>query len=229
MQVHRVALRETNAFSNFFTDYVERKDQLKEFYGLFPTPENFREQVNAKSSSFTTEHRSVLVNSLLKQYGKLKITDAVANNLELLKSPKTFTITTGHQLNIFTGPLFFIYKIVAVINACKQLKQRYPDYNFVPVFWMASEDHDYEEIKSFNLYGKKYTWETNQTGAVGRFVPKNIPLDSIPGDIGIFKEAYSKSATLAEACRYYVNAIFEKEGLVIIDGDDASLKSLLDR
>lgn len=223
MQVHRVALTETNAFSNFFTDYIERKDQLKPFYGLFPEPGNFKEQIKAKESF---SNREVLHQALVKQYGNLKVTSAVTKNIDLLKSRNTFTITTGHQLNIFTGPLFFIYKIAAVINGCKQLKKLYPDYNFVPVFWMASEDHDYEEIKSFNLYGKKYTWETNQTGAVGRFIPKGIPLDSIPGDIDIFKEAYTKSATLAEACRHYVNSLFGHDGLVIIDGDDAALKAL---
>jgi bacillithiol biosynthesis cysteine-adding enzyme BshC len=158
----------------------------------------------------------------------MKISAAVSANLELLKNAKTFTITTGHQLNIFTGPLFFIYKIAAVINACKKLKQIYPEYNFVPVFWMASEDHDYEEISAFKLYGKKYTWVTDQTGAVGKFNPKSIEklFVEIPGDINIFKDAYTKSATLAEACRHYVNEIFSKDGLVIIDGDDASLKSL---
>ena len=225
MQLHRIPLADTNAFSNFFTDYIERKDQLRPFYGLFPEPKNFKEQIKAKASF---ANRDVLHSALVRQYGDLKITAAVSSNISSLKDSKTFTITTGHQLNIFTGPLFFIYKIVAVINACKQLKKLYPEYNFVPVFWMASEDHDYDEIKSFSLYGKKYSWETKQTGAVGKFNPKDIPsqLNTIPGDIDIFKEAYSKSATLADACRYYVNALLGEEGLVIIDGDDASLKSL---
>ncbi|MEJ0029358.1 MAG: bacillithiol biosynthesis BshC [Bacteroidota bacterium] len=118
MQVHRVALTETNAFSNFFTDYIERNDQLKPFYGLFPTPENFKEQIKAKAS-FSKENREVLVKSLLKQYGKAQDFQSHVFKLRPSKRPDTFTITTGHQLNIFTGPLFFIYKIAAVINACK--------------------------------------------------------------------------------------------------------------
>jgi len=228
MQLHRIPLADTNAFSNFFTDYIGGQDQLKPFYGQFPEPGNFKAQLKAKSASFSQQNRDVLVNSLLKQYGKLKITEAVSTNLGLLKDSKTFTITTGHQLNIFTGPLFFIYKIVAVINACKKLKQLHPDHNFVPVFWMASEDHDYEEIRSFSLYGKKHTWQTDQSGAVGRFNPKSIEklFSEIPGEIDIFRDAYLKNATLAAACRHYVNEIFGNEGLVIIDGDDAQLKAL---
>src|ERR1044071_3756836 len=125
MQAHRVALTEHDACSNFFTDYTERKDQLKPFYGLFRATENFKTQIKAKES-FSKQHRDVLVNSLSKQYGKLKTTKLVSSNIDALRDPKTFTITTGHQLNIFTGPLFFIYKIVAVINACKELKKVYP-------------------------------------------------------------------------------------------------------
>src|SRR4051812_40012106 len=108
MHVHHVPLTETNAFSSFFTDYIGGKEQLKEFYGLFPDPKNFKEQIKAKEGF---ANRDVLVKSLLKQYGALKTTESVKGNIEALKNPKTFTITTGHQLNIFTGPLFFIYKI----------------------------------------------------------------------------------------------------------------------
>jgi bacillithiol biosynthesis cysteine-adding enzyme BshC len=228
MQVHRVALADTNAFSNFFTDYIEQKEQLKPFYGLFPKPENFKQQLDAKSKSFSGHHRDVLKQALLKQYGKLQVNELVASNIDSLSDQKTFTITTGHQLNIFTGPLFFVYKVVAVINACKQLSKLYPGYRFVPVFWMASEDHDYDEIKSFSLYGKKYSWETQQSGAVGRFNPKSIEalFNDIPGDISLFKDAYLKHPTLAGSARHYVNELFGKEGLVVIDGDDASLKAL---
>ncbi len=75
---------------------------------------------------------------------------------------------------------------------------------------MASEDHDYDEIKSFRLHGKKYSWETNQTGAVGRFDPKTLTKlgDELPGDVSIFKNAYSKNKTLAAATRCYVNELF---------------------
>ncbi|WP_416171478.1 bacillithiol biosynthesis protein BshC [Algoriphagus boritolerans] len=83
---------------------------------------------------------------------------------------KTFTVTTGHQLNLFTGPLYFIYKIVSTINLAKNLQSAYPEYHFVPVYWMASEDHDFEEINNFKLDGKKYQWNSTQKGAVGEFL-----------------------------------------------------------
>lgn len=227
MQLHRIALADTHSFSSFFIDYAERKEQLKPFYGHFPEVTNFKSQIASKAT-FPSAHRDVLVQALGRQYGALKISEKTSHHIQLLKSSKTFTVTTGHQLNIFTGPLFFVYKIVAVINACRELKKAYPEYDFVPVFWMASEDHDYEEIRSFKLYGKKYTWHTEQTGAVGRFNPKSLEklLGEVPGDVSIFRDAYTKFPTLAGACRYYVNQLFGHEGLVVVDGDDRDLKSL---
>lgn len=228
MQIQKIPFEATHAFTPFFLDYIHQKESLKPFYGWFPVIENFKDQLTEKSGSFPTQHRDVLIASLLNQYKNFDTSDAVKANLEKLKHQNTFTITTGHQLNIFTGPLYFIYKIITVINTCKQLKQAYPQHDFVPVYWMASEDHDYDEIKSFRLYGKKYTWETSQQGAVGRFHTDEVKklLAEIPGEITLFKNAYTKHKKLSDAVRYYVNALFGSEGLIIVDGDDQSLKRL---
>ena len=174
------------------------------------------------------ETRQTLAKVLQQQYISVPGIPAVQQNIEALQQPNTFTVVTGHQLNIFTGPLYFIFKIVTVINTCKKLKALYPDYNFVPVYWMASEDHDYNEIKYFRLYGKKYSWGTNQTGAVGRFSTKDLLplLNEVPGDISIFREAYTKGKSLSDAVRQYVHTLFGKEGLVVVDADNAELKSI---
>lgn len=224
----QIPLAETKAFSSFFLDYLEQKETLRPFYHRFPCPENFKDQITEKSKSFPQHHREVLVSVLKKQYEGLKTSDAVSRNIEVLKKPQTFVVTTGHQLNIFTGPLYFIYKIVTVINACRRLKKDYPEYDFVPVYWMASEDHDYDEIKYFRLYGKKYVWETNQKGAVGRFNTKDLQklIADVPGDIAPFKEAYTKNKTLAGAARHYVNELFGAEGLITLDADNQDLKAL---
>lgn len=228
MRVQKLPFTETNSFSSFFLDYIQQKETLKKFYSLFPEQKNFKEQIDNKKQSYPQSHRSTLVNSLQSQYKNLTQKDSVKKNISLLSQANTFTITTGHQLNIFTGPLYFIYKIVTVINACKELKKQFPDNNFVPIYWMASEDHDYDEIKYFKLYGKKYTWETDQQGAVGRFDPRSIEklFADIPGEISLFKNAYLKHNTLSEAVQYYVNELFGDEGLIVIDADDRNLKKL---
>ena len=98
----------------------------------------------------------------------LKPPNWLKSNIKLLADNKTFTITTGHQLNIFTGPLYFIYKIVTAINLGKELKQAFPDYNFVPVYWMATEDHDFEEINHVKIEDKMLTWNKQAAGATGQ-------------------------------------------------------------
>src|SRR6478735_2753923 len=228
MRIHKLAFADTHAFSSFFLDYIQQKESLQKFNNRFPTPENFKDQIQEKATSFPSHNREVLSAALKEQYKGLTVTESTTRNLNALTDSKTFTVTTGHQLNIFTGPLYFIYKIVTVINACTKLKALYPGYHFVPVYWMASEDHDFEEIQYFKLYGKKYVWTTDQKGAVGRFDTKSMAklLNEIPGDITVFKNAYTKNKTLAAAVRHYVNELFGSEGLVVVDADHRELKKL---
>lgn len=228
MQHKKIPLADTKAFSPFFLDYIQQKDVLKPYYERFPVIENFDHQIRDKAQSFPSKNRVVLADALQKQYKHITLPEAAAHNISALKDGKTFTVTTGHQLNIFTGPLYFIFKIVTVINTCKKLKEKYPAYHFVPVYWMASEDHDYDEIKYFTLYGKKYVWETSQSGAVGRFNTEGFDkiLKDMPGETSLFKEAYLKNKRLSDAVRHYVNALFGKEGLIVLDADNHDLKEL---
>lgn len=223
MHCQTLPLASTGAFPPLFLDYIAQQPHLLPFYGHFPTLNNFEKQLEEKSQ-FDAHHREVLVQALERQYKHL----SHKPDFDLLKDPRTFTVTTGHQLNIFTGPLYVIYKIVTTINLARQLQDAYPDYRFVPVYWMATEDHDFEEISYFNLFGKKYTWQTQQKGAVGRMNPRELgeALKILPERLPIFEKAYLKHDNLADAVRCYMNDLFGHEGLVCIDGDDADLKRL---
>ncbi len=227
MKKHLVELSKTGQFSSFFLDYIQGKDELKPFYSHLPKVESFKEAIQTKQ--FPITHREILAATLEKQYQGLDISGQVSLNLQLIKETNAFTVTTGHQLNLFTGPLYFIYKIVSTINLSKKLKLAYPDFHFVPVYWMATEDHDFEEINYFKLDGKKYEWQTDQTGAVGEFELDHSfqeflkTLGFVPG---FFKDAYFESKTLGEAVRKYVNHLFGAEGLVVVDGNDSELKRL---
>lgn len=227
MQLKKIPFAETHAFNSFFLDYIQSAEKLKPFYHRFPSLENFEAQREEKTKSFSDTQRRILVDALRRQYKNITPSDLVAKNITALGESNSFTITTGHQLNIFTGPLYFIYKIITVINACKQLQEAYPKNKFIPVYWMASEDHDYAEIKSFRLRGKKYSWETDQQGAVGRFSTKGLAdlSKSLPGDAKIFTDAYSKNQNLSDAVRHYVNALFGDQGIVVLDADDKELKT----
>ncbi|TXE12544.1 bacillithiol biosynthesis cysteine-adding enzyme BshC [Algoriphagus aquimarinus] len=225
MKKHCVELHQTGQFSQFFLDYIGGKKELTPFYSHAPKLESFKQAIEQKT--FSHENRKVLVEALHSQYANQEVSYAVSSNIDSLASDRTFTVTTGHQLNLFTGPLYFIYKIVSTINLAKKLAETYPMHKFVPVYWMATEDHDFDEINYFKLDGKKYQWNSDQTGAVGDFeLDKSFKefLKSVSFAPEVFQEAYSTSKTLAEAVRKYVDALFGEQGLVIVDGDDSKLK-----
>lgn len=225
MNIEKLNFSETGTFSQIFLDYIDNKDSLQKFYTRRPDLKSFEEQLQEKT--FSPASRQRLQEVLRKQYTSVAQPKAVTQNIEKLGDSKTFTVTTGHQLNIFTGPLYFIYKIVTTINCCKQLNEAYPDYHFVPVYWMASEDHDFEEINHFHLFGTDYSWQTDQKGAVGRFVTESIQsvLDEMPGNVEVFEKAYKQHKFLADAVRCYVNDLFGKHGLLVLNADHAELKA----
>ncbi|WP_372754686.1 bacillithiol biosynthesis cysteine-adding enzyme BshC [Mariniflexile sp.] len=233
-----ISFKKTGYFSSLICDYLDEKPELKPFYNRFPKLENFKAQIIEKQESFKEQSRVVLVESLEKQYQNIESSKATLENLKSLKAENTFTITTGHQLNLFTGPLYFLYKIVSTINLSKELKQAYPEYNFVPIYWMATEDHDFEEINFFNFKGKKVHWNKTASGAVGELSTEGLEavfkLFSL--ELGstknaeyiksLFEEAYLKHSNLADATRFLANQLFKDYGLVIIDANCAELKKL---
>lgn len=239
LSTDHIPYRETNYFSDFICNYLDQNEDLKDFYHSFPTLDNFKAQINEKAESAPSkDSRKVLVQALQSQYQNLKTSELTIEHIESLISENTFTITTGHQLNLFTGPLYFLYKIISTINLTKELKTRYPDYNFVPIYWMASEDHDFEEINYFNFKGKKIQWNSKQTGAVGHFKTEGLDavFEVISSEFGPgknaeqlktwFKDAYLHHDNLADATRYLANELFGKQGLVILDADNKDLKRL---
>ena len=227
MKIDKLSFSETGQFSPIFLDYINDQADLQPFYHHRPDMSGFEAQLAEKQ--LPQAQRETLSEVLRQQYESFQTTEAVSRNIEKLSDSKTFTVTTGHQLNIFTGPLYFIYKIVTTINTCQKLQEAFPDYHFVPVYWMASEDHDFEEISHFHLFGKDYVWQTDQKGAVGHFKTDSIGevLEAMPEKIEIFEKAYREQPNLAAAVRYYVNELFGKSGLVVLDADDAALKASL--
>ncbi|WP_299335889.1 bacillithiol biosynthesis cysteine-adding enzyme BshC [uncultured Psychroserpens sp.] len=233
-----IPFRDTNYFSSLICDYLDEKEALKPFYHRYPNLENFKDQISEKQQSFSSENRKVLVQSLKRQYKTVAVSETTTKHINLLADDTTFTITTGHQLNLFTGPLYFFYKIISTINLCKQLKAAYPNHNFVPVYWMATEDHDFEEINFFNYEGKKIQWNRDASGAVGELDLNGLDkvfnvfsnqlnhIDNANDLKRLFKGAYLEHGNLTDAMRYLVNELFSAYGLVIVDGNDAGLKRL---
>ena len=233
-----ISYQKSGYFTKLIVDYLDKKPELNALYNRFPSLENFEGQIKEKETNFPFSTRGTLVTALKKQYEGFEISETTHSNITLLKDTKTFTITTGHQLNLFTGPLYFLYKIVSTINLCGELKKTYPSYNFVPIYWMATEDHDFEEINYFNFKNVKIKWNKDSFGPVGRLATDGLEevLAAFAAELGIsdnanhlknlFEKSYVQHNNLANATRYLANKLFGNKGLVILDGDDATLKQL---
>lgn len=233
MKAKYISYQDTHSFSKLVLDYVNDEPFLKSFYSFRPDLAGLKQAVDNRNYK---GNRAELVEVLNRQYQNIKTNKSVQHNISLLTRANTFTVTTGHQLNLFTGPLYFIYKIVTTINLALELKIAFPEKNFVPVYWMATEDHDFEEINHVNVDDKNISWIQQTNGATGRLSTKNVAaaVMAYKGYLGISKNgkklgklvesAYLNNDNLADATRVLVNGLFEHYGLVIINADDPTLK-----
>ena len=233
-----ISYQKLGYFSKLMNDYLDEKTNLKALYNRFPKLKNFSKQIQEKQNNFPLDNRKILVDSLKNQYQNFETSETTSNNIKLLEKENTFTITTGHQLNLFTGPLYFLYKIISTINLCEQLKKEYPNENFVPIYWMATEDHDFEEINHFWFKGNKISWQKKSFGPVGRISTDGLKevFEKFSSELRLgenatylkelFEKGYLKHSNLADATRFIANEIFKEKGLVILDGDDKNLKKM---
>ncbi len=218
-------------------DYLDQKTDLKEFYGEFPDMGSFNIQINRKKEQFSHKQRELLVKHLEAQYRDVPTSKKVRKNISLLEQSNAFTVTTGHQLNLFTGPLYFIYKIVSCLDLAERLKNEHPDSHFIPVYWMASEDHDFEEIRSAFLNNGKLTWQHEEGNAVGRMSLDGLKksIEELAGILNgsdhakelleFLRSDFLNSNDHAQAFLKLVDFLFQEFGLVILDADDKALKS----
>lgn len=245
--LNKIKLQETSVIGGITSDYL--KGKLDDLISFPPNLDGFKKAIEFRSK--IKVDRSKLVQILSEQ--NRNADEYSKKNIQSLSNENTFTITTGHQICLFTGPLYFIYKIAHAIRLSEELKQKFTDKNFVPVYWMATEDHDFEEVSSANVFGKNLKWQQEKKGAVGRIQLTPLSSGHLPSTKGedanalsnvltelknilgesvtaksiydIIERAY-KLENLSEATRYLVSHLFAETGLVIIDADNAELKKL---
>ncbi len=180
--------------------------------------------------------RGLLVRVLETQYKGLDPSEATVRNIQSLADPRTFTVVTAHQPALFTGPLFYIYKIASTLHLTRLLKVHYPGHHFVPVFISGAEDHDFEEINHAHLFGKTLKWENEEHGPVGMMPTKSLApvLDELAAILGagpqaeavlhLLREAFTSHDRYGMATLHLVNELFRDFGLVILDMNHADLK-----
>ena len=232
MKKHYFSYKETGLFSKIILDYIDHSIP-EDLYSRYLDIDNIEDQISEKQEQKI--NRDLLSDVLESQNSHIELTDQAVNNLRLIRNNNTFTVTAGHQLCLFGGPLYFFYKIISTIKLTELFKERFPKYNFIPIFWMASEDHDFDEVDHVNLFGRKYSWETEQSGMVGDFRTNKI--DYLINDIlkSVTPTKYSRELkdlltkcytndTLSNSSRMFINELFGNYGLLVLDPADPRLK-----
>jgi bacillithiol biosynthesis cysteine-adding enzyme BshC len=217
-------------------DYLNGNKHLSGFYHFQPHLQGI--QHAAKYKQFDAKQRALLIERILTNYQSSHInideSQAVKNNIDKLRNENTYSVTTGHQLCIFTGPLYVVLKALHVIKLSQKLNELNDGNNYVPVFWLAGEDHDFNEIKTLQTHDQKLEWQRDAgTIPVGRLSLDGLKtllqqLDlSKNSDIHDLIEFYTQSGNLAQATTRLLHHIFGRFGLIVINPDDKELKQTI--
>ncbi len=205
-------------------DYLNPGAPLGKFYSYNPNQPEFEEIIQNKSAY--PFDRETLVEVITEQYQGLTLFKETQQALSHLAQPNCYTVTTGHQLVFLGGPMFTTYKVLHTIKLAEELAQRHPQHQFVPIFWIHTEDHDYEEINHyFPSYQEKRVYEGKFEGKVGNhIIGKEISSllpSSFPDEL---KASYQPGMTWAQAYRAYMHQLFGPLGVLMLDADDPRLK-----
>ncbi len=227
--VDEIGLTETGLLPPLVADYLTGNEKTKPLYKYQPQLKTFADVIKDKAKDVI--NRAMLVEVLEEQYANIPASELVKQNIKLLAEGNTFTVTAAHQPCLFMGPLYNVYKISCAVSLCIELKKEYPAYNFVPVFWMGSEDHDMEELNHVAVDGNTLAWQGG-SGAVGRLdaaliAPVVESLKALTGEtevVGMLQAGLRDYNSFGKLTQYFVNELFKAHGLVVIDQDDKRLK-----
>ncbi|MBM4161418.1 MAG: bacillithiol biosynthesis cysteine-adding enzyme BshC [Ignavibacteria bacterium] len=237
-------------FSSLFVDFVSDFSRVQKFYSS-----NFRDEAHwhSRLEKVTGRQidRSVLVQVLAKQNKDFHCGVRTLANIDTLLNDNAVAVVTGQQVGLFTGPLYTIYKTLTTLKLVAQLTERFPDYSFVPVFWLEGEDHDYEEVNSIKLVNAQnevvsfayefhgLSCDTN-FGAVGKLEfdekidelflaidQSLVQTEFKPKVLELFRTAYQKGMSFNRAFALLLNVLLENSGLVFLDPNDREVKQLL--
>ncbi|MCX7797298.1 MAG: bacillithiol biosynthesis cysteine-adding enzyme BshC [Melioribacter sp.] len=235
---------------NLFLDYLYEFENVKKFYN-----KNFREQDSYKElfdslEKYNRNHRSQLVDIIRNQYKDIKISKQTEINIEALNSKKTFAVCTGQQLGILGGPLYTIYKTITAIKLSNYLKERFYEYQFVPIFWLEGDDHDFEEVRKINTinqnnelitlkYSDNIEEELNR-GCIGKLIfTENLAnfFNELATNLRdtefkhslleMLSSIYKPGLSFLESFKNLMIKIFDDYGLIVLNPLDTEIKKLL--
>lgn len=143
-------------YNDLFIDYINNFDKVSKFYDFSFDSQGLFNSIITKKESYNTGKVSRLeLAELLKTQNKFfNSGESTFLNIEFLKDPDTFAVVTGQQIGLLTGNLYTIIKALNAVQLSRSLSAKYPEFKFVPVFWLEADDHDFLEINNINVFDK---------------------------------------------------------------------------
>ncbi len=262
--MYTVDFKKLPSFQKLFLDYISADDESFNrinsfFYASYKDNEQVFKVIDSKSHNYNANRyfdKNILIDILKRQNVTFGGNEKTASNIELLKDDSTFAVVTGQQVGLYTGNLYTILKSVTAIKLAEDLKQRFPQFNFIPVFWMESEDHDLDEANHVHVINRQnevvrigfdeQAPEGEEPAARKNLMPVGrIKFDSAINQVNDqlkdslidtdFKEKliekissfYFEGNEYGSGFASLMNWIFKDHGLVFIDCSDAEIKKLL--
>lgn len=240
-----VDFRKIPGTTKLFSDFLYDFGKVERFYaGDFRKDKNYlRVFKSIKERKYPREKLSSILEQQSRRFGS---PEQVYKNIELLKEPDSLVIFTGQQVGLFGGPLFTIYKAISIIKLAQELSFRF-SRSFIPVFWLDSEDHDFEEVRSTSIIDKenqlqeirysptkdpsgepmyKVVLEEEINSCVEKLTSSLHPTEFKDEIIQTLEDCYTKGETLSNSFARWMTKLLGKYGLVIVDPGDKELKKL---
>jgi bacillithiol synthase len=234
-----INIKHTGMFSRLITDYLDNRLPQDDYFSHGFTPVVSDHHFDQRSA-FPIEKRETLHRVFKEQYLFLNNDDPhyhlIHRQIDALLNPSTYTITTGQQIHIFIGPLYVPHKIMSLVLKAGELQRQFADKQIVPVFWLASEDHDINEINTVRVFGKTFHWNAPQGGMAGNLSTEGLSsiIQEIKSDfhidpngqelLSVFEKVYNKGLTLSEAGRELIHHFYGQHGVLVLDAAHPDVK-----
>jgi bacillithiol biosynthesis cysteine-adding enzyme BshC len=245
LRVERLPFRRVPGQSRLFLEYLEDPTSLRRFY---PEAVRFHHELPARRArvleSYKTD-RAAIAAALAESNARWNASAETFSNIERLRSHDSVAVVTGQQTGLFTGPLYTLYKALSAVKLATCLTAR--GTASVPVFWMATEDHDWEEVQTAEVIacdgrlasvgvsgglhreGEQVggvALDASVEGATKRLLELMPSSEFLPDLEALVRDAYAPGRRYGEAFARILAALTGRYGLVILDPTEASIKRL---
>lgn len=233
-----------DSLKGVLAEYVTRPDRLSDLFSYMPSEDGWLKKRSAEVSKRSFTHKEDLIQLLAHKHSSLPHNQKCLEQLHKLEQENSLVVVGGQQAGLLTGPLFTVYKAMSVIMLAKQYEEELGQ-PVVPLFWIAGEDHDLDEIRfaytsQHNKWKKRMLVDQPQgEAATTKELPKKelndfinhvfstLPETDFTSELKAKVDQYAGQAvTYTDFFQLLMHEFFQEEGLLYLDSGDPALREI---